>query len=1414
MRPSAAWQTQPRPTAAPHSFTTTPCSSTASTIVGSNSSSGGGGGVVSSSAEPYAMTNSQRVRPQQPVALPSSILPAVVLLPEGSLGGTATIPSVVAGPLAGSARLTRDASVDVQSPLMDPAAGSCGSSFFGGQLQRGQSRSPSASSLNAYNSRHSSPNPSPPPPTGGSQSKALSPRSSGNGGGAASVARMMSALLKQQNSIAEEEDTLLLGDEEAVDAETDGRTTTATAYRSVYAEQRLSPNGAPPLIGGTSPATGGETMEQQKNWLTPPIDFVLLAGNISPPPTRMHPITDHELRYELQQQHNREGDGAVQLANHAVAVGATTYGASAVQMGTTVSVAQQNSNNNYYHNNHQRHHYNHHHHRGTAAEDKFQRQQSQPTWTRGSGSGGANSKHRKGSLSPNNSLRYSTLMAAARRNHFQQQRTTSEATPAQRDLLMADVLGHGIRDKFCCASISAPSPRLAQEGHESGGNGTASSRIFARFAMGTGGDSSNSSLNNHASSSANATPCSQCSSENSLLHFQHSRVGSIKQKTQHYQQSQHHQQAAGQRSRAGTDEGGGKAENGSGSSLPKLVALVPPAFPPSSVMLMSSNSNEQLGSGGAGIASQHHHHHQQQHSSSSSAPSGWTKRRKSRANASAALPPQQQQQQQVATVGKQCQDKTAAAVNQLLCPPAEKQRRTAANGHTAEGGGSGSPADVACAAVVMRDPSRWNLASTKQRSSSESAFNMPSSSATPDLPLPQHCSCCSMCKSMSTDGAHQCVHLPYVHVEAVPLGISSLRAVSLGMASAGTPPSFAGDRSIIGSCAGTGMPHCPLARACNGTLRRPDSLSALGRPGHKQCATIAMLNSNGGMFMPNNPQREQAILQRILGPAGLGWLKQQRRLESDPLLKKSLSLVLSDDLEAQRTGAVSAVPGGGSAGGGNAPSEKGGTGSVMLNNDGGSACSAKHSLAREKERGGRFIKRQQLFNKRRVTSDYALFFAIFGIVLMIIENEFVYAGHSSVCVLLKLVILLSTVCLVGLVVKFHVHEIQIFMNANSAEDWQIALTFRKSMQIVVEIIACAICPLPMQIDVFVSTVNSDGHTVPMRMPLDVLFSILMFFRLYWLCRVMLLHSRLFTDAASRSIAGLNRVKTDAKFILKTLMTICPGTMLLLFTASLWMIGGYILRLCERHHELHEDASLLHNNMQANKHQSYLNSLWLIAVTFLSIGYGDIVPNTQCGRIMAVVTGILGTCTSSMVVAVIARKLELTRAEKHVHNFMIETQHTKQLKHIAANVLRETWLIYKHRCLVDKIEPSKIRHHQRKFLVAICALRKLKTSQRKLDENRISLGDVAKTTSHSHDLMREVQSTQEGLALRITAVEHQLSDIQREVGSIADMLRNALRPPSASLEFGSVQQNHHHQQQHSMELFPVRQRRKPSALADA
>lgn len=33
-------------------------------------------------------------------------------------------------------------------------------------------------------------------------------------------------------------------------------------------------------------------------------------------------------------------------------------------------------------------------------------------------------------------------------------------------------------------------------------------------------------------------------------------------------------------------------------------------------------------------------------------------------------------------------------------------------------------------------------------------------------------------------------------------------------------------------------------------------------------------------------------------------------------------------------------------------------------------------------------------------------------------------------------------------------------------------------------------------------------------------------------------------------------------------------------------------------------------------------MWLISITFLSIGYGDMVPNTYCGKGVCLLTGIM------------------------------------------------------------------------------------------------------------------------------------------------------------------------------------------------
>ncbi|ALC48368.1 SK [Drosophila busckii] len=213
-------------------------------------------------------------------------------------------------------------------------------------------------------------------------------------------------------------------------------------------------------------------------------------------------------------------------------------------------------------------------------------------------------------------------------------------------------------------------------------------------------------------------------------------------------------------------------------------------------------------------------------------------------------------------------------------------------------------------------------------------------------------------------------------------------------------------------------------------------------------------------------------------------------------------------------------------------------------------------------------------------------------------------------------------------------------------------------------------------------------------------------------------------------------------------------------------------------------------------------MWLTAITFLCVGYGDIVPNTYCGRGITLTCGMVGAGCTALLVAVVSRKLELTRAEKHVHNFMMDTQLTKRLKNAAANVLRETWLIYKHTRLVKRVNPGRVRTHQRKFLLAIYALRKVKMDQRKLMDNANTITDMAKTQNTVYEIISDMSSRQDAIEERLTNLEDKMQSLQQEhMESLPDILsrcltqhqerieqrRNFLHPDTAAAAIQPIQQ---------------------------
>lgn len=104
------------------------------------------------------------------------------------------------------------------------------------------------------------------------------------------------------------------------------------------------------------------------------------------------------------------------------------------------------------------------------------------------------------------------------------------------------------------------------------------------------------------------------------------------------------------------------------------------------------------------------------------------------------------------------------------------------------------------------------------------------------------------------------------------------------------------------------------------------------------------------------------------------------------------------------------------------------------------------------------------------------------------------------------------------------------MTDNCADDWRIAMTWQRISQIALELVICAIHPIPGEYYFRWETKLSNKNKAQgfADVPFDVVLSLPMFLRLYLICRVMLLHSKLFTDASSRSIGALNRINFNTR----------------------------------------------------------------------------------------------------------------------------------------------------------------------------------------------------------------------------------------------------------------------------------------------
>jgi hypothetical protein len=177
-----------------------------------------------------------------------------------------------------------------------------------------------------------------------------------------------------------------------------------------------------------------------------------------------------------------------------------------------------------------------------------------------------------------------------------------------------------------------------------------------------------------------------------------------------------------------------------------------------------------------------------------------------------------------------------------------------------------------------------------------------------------------------------------------------------------------------------------------------------------------------------------------------------------------------------------------------------------------------------------------------------------------------------------------------------------------------------------------------------------------------LVTVVIFFRLYHVVRFAYSQSRYFQPKCHFFMYLSHRrnvgVYSSPKFIIQAHMTRSPYQTILIVSVAIMLFSGLLFHMVER---------------SADAHLLVYDGPWFIAVTQLTVGYGDILPRTDLGRLFAMGPGLCAILTMSLVMTYSLIFLGMTRRQKIVASKLShDAYYRSKLSTLTATFLQRWW----------------------------------------------------------------------------------------------------------------------------------------------
>ena len=169
---------------------------------------------------------------------------------------------------------------------------------------------------------------------------------------------------------------------------------------------------------------------------------------------------------------------------------------------------------------------------------------------------------------------------------------------------------------------------------------------------------------------------------------------------------------------------------------------------------------------------------------------------------------------------------------------------------------------------------------------------------------------------------------------------------------------------------------------------------------------------------------------------------------------------------------------------------------------------------------------------------------------------------------------------------------------------------------------------------------------------DAIFSIIIILKSYLILRVYSYFSK-WTSEEAKEICKKYKISNGIAFALKAELKYRPFIILFLSIIILVALCAFCLRTFE--YGVINPKEEYKNLIDGNDLVYLLNCFWVIIITMVTVGYGDLYPRSHLGRGIVIIAAILGMLLTSLMIVSLGNLTEFTEQEKKAYNIIKKIQ---------------------------------------------------------------------------------------------------------------------------------------------------------------